>query len=231
MTGITGLEERARMTTLVLESTSTEATESLGDLLRRLGDISPDRVRMHPAPGTATEADVIAIEGKENRLFELVDGVLVEKGMGFRESILAVAVSRAIGNWAAPQKLGIVTGADGMMKLFGRQVRIPDVAYASWDRFPGRRVPKEPIPLLAPDLVVEVLSESNTKKEMAKKRDEYFSVGVRLVWEVDPEARTVAVYTGPEAYTVLDAERILDGGTVLPGFTLSLRELFAELDG
>ena len=93
-------------------------SETMGDLLKRLGDISPDRVRMRPAPGTATVADVLAIESKENRLFELLDGVLVEKCMGYRESLLAARILIALGIWVQPRKLGELSGADGMMSLF-----------------------------------------------------------------------------------------------------------------
>jgi len=207
----------------------TESTETMGDLLKRLGDISPDRVRLRPMPGTATEADVVRIHAHEKRLFELIDGVLVEKGMGYRESILAGAILEGLRSWTKPRKLGLVTGADGMMRLFPGLVRIPDVAYASWERFPNRQVPTEAIPQLVPDLAVEVLSESNTKREMNRKRNEYFDAGVRLVWIVDPKTSTIRVYTEPEQFTVLDQNQILDGGAVLPGFTYSLRDLFAEL--
>ena len=93
-----------------------------------------------------------------------------------------------------------------------------------------RTFPTEPIAGFAPNLAVEVLSRSNTKAEMARKRREYFEAGVRLVWEVDPRARTVAVYETPEQATVLDASATLDGGEMLPGFALPLIELFAELD-
>jgi Uma2 family endonuclease len=109
-------------------------------------------------------------------------------------------------------------------------VRIPDVAFVSWERLPGRRIPSEPIPDLAPDLAVEVLSPGNTPGEMARKRQEYFAAGVQLVWIVDPVARTVAVYTAPEQSTVLQAAQTLAGEPVLPGFTLPLRRLFAALD-
>jgi Uma2 family endonuclease len=51
-----------------------------------------------------------------------------------------------------------------------------------------------------------------------------------LVWEVDPDTRTVHVYTGPEAVAVLTEADTLDGGAVLPGFRLPLSALFAELD-
>ena len=58
-------------------------------LLEQLGGIAPDRVRFRPAPGTATEEDVLAIHDREGRLYELVHGVLVEKAVGLRESYLA----------------------------------------------------------------------------------------------------------------------------------------------
>ena len=77
---------------------------------------------------------------------------------------------------------------------------------------------------------MEILSAGNTPKEMARKRREYFAAGVRVVWIVDPEARTVEVYTAIDQSTVFDATQTLDGGEVLSGFTLPLRELFAELD-
>jgi hypothetical protein len=80
--------------------------ETMADLLARLGDVPPERVRLIPAPGTATERDVIEMEARTNRLFELVDGTLVEKAMGFRESMLAAALigisvtSSSAVNWA-----------------------------------------------------------------------------------------------------------------------------------
>lgn len=167
---------------------------------------------------------------RENRLCELVDGVLVEKAVGFRESLLAIAIAVTLRAFVVPRNLGLVSGADGMMRLFAGLVRIPDVGYASWDRFPDRRVPTEPIPDLVPDLATEVVSPSNTKAEMTRKRREYFKAGVRLVWQVDPETRTVSVYTAPEQFSVLKEEEVLDGGQVLPEFKLPLKELFAELD-
>jgi Uma2 family endonuclease len=124
----------------------------------------------------------------------------------------------------------LVTGADGMMRLARGLVRIPDVAFVSWDRIPGRRMPTQPIPGLAPDLAVEVLSVGNTPGEMARKIEEYFEAGVRLVWIVDPPSRTVAVHTSARHSSVLTATASLDGGDVLAGFSLPLGELFAELD-
>jgi Uma2 family endonuclease len=206
------------------------AIETLADLLAQLGGIAPARVRFRPLPGTATEKDVLDMQVHEGRLCELVDGVLVEKGMGLLESYLAGALIEILRGFVKPRHLGLVTAPDGLVRLAPGLVRIPDVAFVSWARLPGRRVPREPMPDVAPDLAVEVLSEGNTADEMARKRREYFAAGVRLVWQVAPLGRTVEVYTAPEQVMLLREEYTLEGGEILPGFALPLREFFAELD-
>ena len=211
-------------------ATTPAALVTIRDLLEHLGDIAPDRVRLRPFPGTATEADLIEANDRKETIYELVGGVLVEKGMGYSESVLALVLAASLRAFVLPGNPGVISGADGMMRLFPGLVRGPDVAYASWDRIPGRRFPTDPIAGFAPDLAVEVLSPSNTAAEMARKRREYFEAGVRLVWEVDPASRTVAVFDAPERSTLLDESRTLDGGQVLPGFALPLAELFTELD-
>jgi Uma2 family endonuclease len=210
-------------------ATSTQ-WETAADLVEQLGNIPLGRIRINPIPGTATEAHLLEAEQRYNSLFELVEGVMVEKGMGYRESILACFLIRVLGDFVDPRNLGVISGEAGMVRLFPGLVRGPDVAYASWDRFPDRRIPKEPIPTLAPDLVVEVLSESNTDKEMERKRGEFFSRGVSLIWEIDPRARTVTVYDRDGTVTVLKEGDRLDGGDVLPGFSLEASEIFARLD-
>jgi Uma2 family endonuclease len=207
-----------------------EVLRTMADLPERLGGIPPDRVRISPAPGTATEKDILEILAREGRICELVDGVLVEKPMGLRESLLAIALGAILRDHVVPRNLGIVTGADGTMRLFPGLVRIPDVAFASWARIPGGRVPEEPIPDLVPDLAVEIVSEPNTRREMELKRSEYFQAGVRLVWMIDPRARTAVVFTSPQQSTDLAETKMLEGGDVLPGFSLRLADFFGELD-
>jgi Uma2 family endonuclease len=200
---------------------------TIADLLHQLGDIPPGRVRFDPVPGTATIKDLLK---SDNEGCELVEGTLVEKPVGMEESWLAMWLGKLLIDFVQPRNLGIVSGEQGMLELQSGLVRGPDVTFISWGRMKGRRMPKDPIPRLAADLVVEVLSKSNTRAEMARKRDEYFAAGVRLVWEIDPRKRTVRVYTTPTRSTTLTAADTLDGGTVLPGFTLPLADLFAELD-
>jgi Uma2 family endonuclease len=196
---------------------------TMADLLESLGNIPPERIRMQPPPGTATEDDVIAIHAREKRLCELVDGVLVEKPMGYEESRLGSELIFTLIGFLRGHDLGTVAGADGMMRLLTGLVRIPDVSFVLWEHLPERY---GPIPPMAPDLAIEVLSESNTPAEMERKLNEYFAAGTQLVWYFDLRTRTVTVYTAPDQATVLDESETLDGGKVLPGLVIPLRELF-----
>ncbi len=199
-----------------------------GDVLRWLGGLSASRVRLHPTPGTATVKDALRALEKKDGLCELVDAALVEKPLGFSESEIAVLIATALVNFVRPRKMGIVTGADGAFQLADGLIRIPDVAFASRNRFPGRKRPRVAIPRLAPDLAVEVLSKSNTSAEMRRKVGEYFAAGVRLVWIVDPKKRTARVDTAVDQSVLLDEHQSLDGGDVLPGFRLALKDLFDD---
>ena len=122
--------------------TATDMT--LADLLQRFGPIPAARIRYDPPPGAATEQDVIALEAQE-RLFELVDGVLVEKAVGFCESFLAIRLARFLSEFVEQHNLGIVAGADGMLRLAPGLVRIPDVSFIPWPHLPQGRIPR-PIP-------------------------------------------------------------------------------------
>jgi Uma2 family endonuclease len=212
------------MTTAVLAE-----IETVADLLRELG-VDAKRIRMHPAPGTATEKDVIAVHICEKRFCELVDGVLVEKVMGFYEGRLAYILGYFLELFLTDHNLGIAVGADGFLRLGRGLVRIPDLSFTRWERLPNRQIPREPIPDLVPNLAVEALSVSNTRTEMERKRREYFDAGVELVWQIDPDERTFEVFTSPDESVVIGIDGVVDGGTVLPGFQLSVREFFDRAD-
>jgi Uma2 family endonuclease len=201
---------------------------TVADLLHRLGDIPASRVLIDPPLGTATEKDVIAVRARDGRLCELVDGTLVVKTVGYDESRLALELAIFLGEYLRRHDLGALARADGTLRLMPGLVRIPDLSFIVWQRMPSVDVPSKPIPDLSPDLAVEVFSESNTAREIERKLKEYFEAGARLVWYVDPRARTVTVYSSPDDFTVLDESATLDGGSLLPGFTLPLVELFAR---
>ena len=209
---------------------TTETPETVADLIAQLGDIPPSRIRLHPAPGTATEEDVLRLEAApDKRLCELIDGVLVEKAMGLPESLLASYFIEFMGAFVRKHKLGKVFSSDGVLRILPTQIRIPDVSFISWGRLPGRRVPKVQVPHLAPDLVIEVLSPGNTNKEMERKRSDYFEAGVLECWEVLIPTREIVQYLADGSITRFDETATLTTA-LLPGFELSVAELFAELD-
>jgi Uma2 family endonuclease len=185
---------------------------------------------MFPPPGTATENDVLTAEGHTGRICELIDGVLVEKTMGYLESLVAAEIIYLLKTFLKTHDLGIVLGEAGTLRILPHQVRVPDVCFIAWERFPNRQLPREPIPVLVPDLAIEVLSEGNTEQEMQRKLHDYFTAGVRLVWYIDPRSRSAKSYTAEnQCVEVAEAQTLL-GGDVLPGFELSLSTLFAKVE-
>lgn len=166
----------------------------------------------------------------EKRLYELIDGTLVEKSIGWQDSLLAGILVQWLNNYLDSNHIGVATGADGMTRLFGDTVRGPDVAFVAWDRLPDGHMPTAPIPDLVPNFVIEVLSTSNTYAEMSRKRREYFHAGVELLWMVEHRTRTVTVFRSTQDATVYTDVAIIDGGQVLPGWQVDIGELFSRLD-
>ena len=203
---------------------------TLADLVADLGNIPLNRILLRGPLGTATVDDVLEVDRKHGLAPELIDGVLVEKVPGFQESVLAAALGSRIIEFMEPNNRGVVLGAGGTLGILPNQVRVPDVCFITWDRFPGGKMPKDPVPSLAPDLAIEFLSPGNTDGEMSRKLRDYFAAGVRLVWYIDHRSRTATVYTAIDQGQALNERDSLDGGDVLPGFRLRLRTLFAELD-
>jgi Uma2 family endonuclease len=198
---------------------------SVADLQAHLGGIPLDRIRLYPPPGMATEQDALDIADHEDRWCELVDGILVEKVMATFESLVACILIQWLNNFLEKNQLGIVLGEGGALRILPTRMRIPDVSFIRWERFPGRKLPRVAVFRVAPDLAVEILSEGNTEGEMQIKVAEYFRAGVRLVWLLDPEDRSARVYTSADQFEVLDENGFLDGRDVLPGFHFRLRDL------
>lgn len=203
------------------------AVVTLADVLDRLGGVSPERILWTPLPGTATEEDQLRyLDGEPKRLVELVDGILVEKPMGAREGFVAATLLLMMGAFVRSRNLGMIGGEAIPVRVSPAQNRLPDVSFTSWERLGGTTF-RAVVPV-APDLAVEVLSPSNTTAEIARKIREYFQAGSRLVWVFDPDARTVTVDTSARRSRVLTTADTLDGGKVLPGFSLDLTEFWND---
>ncbi len=203
--------------------------DTLADVVRALGDVPLDRILWTPRPGTATEADLLRVTaGGTGRRVELIDGVLVEKPMGARESYFAFTLMGFLFVYQRTHNVGVFGAPDALMRLRAGLVRLPDVHFTSWANLPGDAAHLVPVVDYPPDLAVEILSASNRPGMLARKLSDYFAAGTSVVWVVDPDARTVAVYTAPDAHTVLTAADTLDGGDALPGFALPLADLFGD---
>ena len=206
---------------------------TIADVQERLGHVPESRILSYPAPGTATVQDLLDGSITRDRPCELVDGILVEKGMGFREGSVAARLNHFIHSHLDVENVGHVAGADGLIRFKLDLVRVPDLSFIRWDSVDDTDVIENPAGAfleVPPDLAVEVISPSNTRREMAIKLAEYAKAGVKLVWYVDPERKEVDVYP------LADAERVttrtvadtLDGGTVLPGFAVLVARIFAS---
>jgi Uma2 family endonuclease len=197
-------------------------TWTIADFQAHLGDIPAERIRLEPRPGYATEEDLVYLQETKEALCELVDGILVDKPMGTFESRLAIIIAHFIETYLDAKPLGFTLGENGPVRTVVPQVRMPDVCYVSWAKIPSGIFPPDPVLPVAPDWAIEILSPSNTRREMARKLAEYFQAGTRLVWCIDPKKRTTDVYTAVDRCVTVGENDELDGGDVLPGFKIRL---------
>jgi Uma2 family endonuclease len=160
---------------------------------------------------------------------ELVEGVLIEMTpAGGEHGGLASEALRLIANNVRERKLGYTTAAETGYILFknpnGKDtVRAPDVGFVAAHRLP-KGLPSSYIPC-APDLAVEVVSPNDSAAEIHDKVSDYLRYGTRMVWVFYPTSKSGVAYT-PDGAQVVDSDGTLDGGDVLPGFTLALKDIF-----
>ncbi|MBM3982271.1 MAG: Uma2 family endonuclease [Planctomycetes bacterium] len=151
-----------------------------------------------------------------------MDGILVEKPMGFNDDRIGTRLIRLIGADLDTNNIGDVFGAQAQIRFKLDLVRVPDVSFIRWDRVDDTDVIENPAGAfleVPPDLAVEVISPGNSAGEMAIKLDEYAKAGVKLVWYIDPERKEVDVYpkANPKRKKTLTAADTLTGATCCRG--------------
>jgi len=175
-----------------------------------------------------TDEEFIALPDDGNR-YEVVNGELVVMGAaGAKHGYYVSLIHIILGNYVRSQKIGFTFDSDTSFKMASGNRRSPDCSFFSRDRIKSLGgIPKGYIEG-SPDLAVEILSPGNTVEEMHEKIVEYFENGSRLVWIIHPDEQYILVYHQPQPDQFKRPGDILDGGDVLPGFTLDLSEFFAE---
>jgi len=166
-------------------------------------------------------------ERPENRekIFELIDGRIVEKVTSFTPSEIAYLIGGTLLAYVRPKKMGHITGADGCYDMPNGDSLCPDVAYISREKL-GKRPPRQS--LVPPDFAIEVKLPSDRKKNMRDKAMLYLNAGVRLVWLVFPDNRLVEIYTQEDRDGTPVYQGVLDCGDVIPGFSITFDEIFPD---
>ena len=165
--------------------------------------------------------------------YELVDGELVERGMGFRSSRIGGRLFRLLDVHCDRQQLGWVLPSDAGYQCFPddpSKVRKPDVSFIRGSRLAARDEP-EGWSTLAPDLAVEVVSPNDLFEAVAVKVDEYLQAGVALVWVIDTMTQKVYVYRQEGRGDILTATDELSGEDVIDGFRCRVADLFSPPSG
>lgn len=161
---------------------------------------------------------------------ELIEGVIYENPLaGFEQGLISGNCLGYVGMHVRQHDLGRVTTA-GTGYLIAASpdgkdtILAPDVGFVAKARIPADKLQKY-LPL-APDLAVEMVSPNDTAAEIHAKVNKYLQYGARAVWVAYPDTKTVVVHTASGAQTLAEMDT-LDGGDVLPGFTLPVRDIFA----
>ena len=176
-----------------------------------------------------TPEDLLAMP-KEAGRFELVDGRLLEKAVSKFSDYVAGQILFLLQTWCWQTRLGIAV-PEAWIQCFPRQeemVRIPDVLYISHERRADDSPQIHGMFRVAPDLAIEVLSPSNVMIDMDVKREDYFAAGVRQVWIVNPDVRTVTMYHQDGRVTLLhEHDDLIGDDDLLPGFRCKVADFFA----
>ncbi len=156
--------------------------------------------------------------------YEIVNGVPEEKEMpGARHGMIAARLLIRIGGFIEANKLGEAF-TEVNFKI-GDNERIPDLSFVSASRIPAEGVP-EGVWQLPPDLAVEIISPNDLHEKVSAKVLEYLEAGVKQVWIVSPEIRTVTIFRSMDQVQVFTADRTLESPDLLPGFSCPLSEIF-----
>lgn len=170
----------------------------------------------------------IAREENADRLFELIDGEIVEKMPTEEHSLIIGNLYLVLRTFVDPRDLGRVAfEVRRKAKDDDHNARLPDCEFTSKERLLPV-VKKGAVPQM-PDLAIEVKSPNDSFISLRQKAIYYLNNGARLVWLIFPDQRQIEIHTSDSAVKTLNRDDILDGGAVLPGFSIPVKEIFRGL--
>lgn len=177
-------------------------------------------------PAVLEPEELLAMPGGDH--YELIDGVPKEKSMGAESDEIGGLLLTQLNVFIRPKKLGRAYPSQTGFQCFPgkpKLVRMPDTSFVAAGRLPNDRTPEGYIKV-APDIVAEVISPSETYEEVEQKVVEYRSAGVKLVWVISPKSKTVLIRRLDGTCAELDETGTLSGENVLPGFACPVADLF-----
>jgi Uma2 family endonuclease len=177
-------------------------------------------------------ADELFCMPEEDR-FELVRGVLVPMSPqpGFRHGRIGSRLAMEVGVFVRVNRLGTCVVESGFRLARDPDTVLgPDFAFVARGRITADMDQTRYLPL-APDLVAEVVSPSDSVRRITERVQEYLDAGVRLVWVLDPRSESVRVHRPGQAPRTLSKDDVLSGEDVLPGFACRVADLFADAEG
>lgn len=177
---------------------------------------------------TLVTADELLRMPDDGKRYELIEGELIEMApAGLRHGEIAATVALLIGQHVRHNDLGSIFVADPgfFLQHDPDTVRAPDVAFIAKNRLSPEGAPAGFSDTI-PDLVVEVVSPSDRAGQVQEKIEQWIEHGVKLVWLVYPECRSITVYRSLSDVHVLHEGDTLTGGPVLPGFSCTVAEIF-----
>lgn len=165
----------------------------------------------------------IALDAEKS--YEIVNGQPEErKPSGARHGVVSANLISEIMDYLNTHERGVLFA--GTNFKIGQNERIPDIAFVAAARIPPEGIPETSWPA-PPDLAVEIISPSDLHEKVNGKVAEYLEAGVRQVWLVSPEHRTVTIFRSLTEVQVFAGELVSED--LLPGFRCSLKELFPPL--
>ena len=162
---------------------------------------------------------------KDGFIHELVDGEILVSPAGMRHSEVAGKILYIIATFLEKNPVGKVYTPDVGIALPNGNLRCPDVSVVRNENLPGGESP-ESFGELVPDLVVEVLSPSDSLKEVGRKIGEFLECGVPLVWLADPRRKTVTAYRSLSETQQYAADDIITAEPILPAFSCAVSKFF-----